>query len=122
MCLVVVVIINMFGAGVYGECEFIFAYVLALLFLSTPQFFNLPLFDRSIKVITITGLIILGIVLDLGGGPNHDRIGFRYWKDPGPFVQFNDIAGAKGQFLGWWSVMTQAAFSFIGTEIVAVRT
>lgn len=30
---------------------------------------------RSIKVITITGLIILGIVLDLGGGPNHDRLG-----------------------------------------------
>jgi amino acid transporter len=25
-----------------------------------------------------------------------------------------------GQFLGWWSVMTQAAFSFIGTEIVAI--
>ena len=122
ICLIVTVVINMFGAGVYGECEFIFAYVLALLFLSTPQFFNLPLFDRSIKVITITGLIILGIVLDLGGGPNHDRIGFRYWKDPGPFVQFNDIAGAKGQFLGWWSVMTQAAISFIGTEIVAVRT
>lgn len=34
------------GAGVYGESEFIFA---------------------SIKVLTITGLIILGIVLDLGG-------------------------------------------------------
>ena len=91
----------------------------------------------SIKVITITGLIvralfnlffrfnhlfsqILGIVLDLGGGPNHDRIGFRYWKHPGPFVQFNGIPGAKGRFLGWWSVMTQAAFSFIGTEIVAI--
>ena len=26
ICLVVVVIINMFGAGVYGEAEFIFAY------------------------------------------------------------------------------------------------
>lgn len=25
ICLVVVVVINMFGAGVYGECEFIFA-------------------------------------------------------------------------------------------------
>ena len=25
MCLVVVVTINLFGAGVYGECEFIFA-------------------------------------------------------------------------------------------------
>lgn len=59
-------------------------------------------------------------MLDLGGGPNHDRLGFRYWKHPGPFVQYAGIAGAKGQFLGWWSVMTQAAFSFIGTEIVAI--
>jgi hypothetical protein len=67
------------------------------------------------------GLIILGIILDLGGGPDHDRIGFRFWKEPGPFVQYNGIAGAKGRFLGWWAVMTQAAFSFIGTEIVAVR-
>ena len=67
-----------------------------------------------------SGLIILGIVLDLGGGPDHDRIGFRYWKHPGPFVQFDGIAGAKGRFLGWWAVLTQAAFSFIGTEIVAV--
>jgi len=97
--LVVVIIINMFGAGAYGEAEFIFA---------------------SIKVITITGLIILGIVLDLGGGPNHDRIGFRYWKHPGPFVQYDNIGGSKGRFLAWWSVMTQAAFSFIGTEIVAI--
>ncbi|KAF5339037.1 hypothetical protein D9758_014105 [Tetrapyrgos nigripes] len=97
ICLVVVIIINMCGAGVYGEAEFIFA---------------------SIKVITITGLIILGIVLDLGGGPNHDRIGFRYWKEP--FNQYNGISGAKGRFLGWWAVMTQAAFSFIGTEIVAI--
>jgi len=65
-------------------------------------------------------LIILGIVLDLGGGPTHDLLGFRYWKHPGPFVQFHGISGAKGQFLGWWAVMTQAAFSFIGTEIVAI--
>ncbi|KDQ63822.1 hypothetical protein JAAARDRAFT_392423 [Jaapia argillacea MUCL 33604] len=99
ICLVVVIVINMFGAGVYGECEFIFA---------------------SIKVITITGLIILGIVLDLGGGPSHDRLGFRYWKHPGPFVQFNGISGSEGRFLGWWAVLTQAAFSFIGTEIVAI--
>jgi len=99
VCMVVVVAINLMGAGIYGEAEFIFA---------------------SIKVITITGLIILGIVLDLGGGPNHDRIGFRYWKHPGPFVQFDGIGGAKGRFLGWWAVLTQAAFAFIGTEIVAI--
>ncbi|KAF8559263.1 hypothetical protein OG21DRAFT_1503168 [Imleria badia] len=99
MCIIVVVTINMLGAGAYGEAEFCFA---------------------SIKVLTITGLIILGIVLDLGGGPYHDRIGFRYWKNPGPFVQFKGISGAEGRFLGWWSVLDNAAFSFIGTEIVAV--
>ncbi|KAH7915351.1 amino acid permease [Hygrophoropsis aurantiaca] len=99
MCIVVVVTINMLGAGAYGEAEFIFA---------------------SIKVVTITGLIILGVVLDLGGGPSHDRIGFRYWKNPGPFVQYDGISGNTGRFLGWWAVMTQAAFSFIGTEIVAI--
>ncbi|KAJ3564258.1 hypothetical protein NP233_g8416 [Leucocoprinus birnbaumii] len=97
--LVVCIVINFLGAGAYGEAEFIFA---------------------SIKVICIVGLIILGIVLDLGGGPNHDRIGFRYWKHPGPFNQFNNIAGSEGRFLAWWAVMTQAAFSFIGTEIVAI--
>ncbi|KAG7099407.1 hypothetical protein E1B28_001260 [Marasmius oreades] len=99
ICMVVVLAINVLGAGAYGEAEFIFA---------------------SIKVITIVGLIILGIVLDLGGGPSRDRIGFRYWITPGPFAQFNGIQGATGQFLGWWSVMTQAAFSFIGVEIVAI--
>jgi amino acid transporter len=66
------------------------------------------------------GLIILGLILDLGGGPDHDRLGFRYWKHPGPFAQYDGIAGAKGRFLGFWAVMSQAAFSFIGTEIVAV--
>jgi Amino acid permease len=66
------------------------------------------------------GLIILGLILDLGGGPDHDRLGFRYWKNPGPFVQYEGIAGAKGRFLGFWAVMNQAAFSFVGTEIVAV--
>ncbi|KAF9480069.1 amino acid permease [Pholiota conissans] len=97
--MVLVIAINLLGAGAYGEAEFLFA---------------------SIKVVTIVGLIILGIILDLGGGPDHDRIGFRYWKDPGPFVQFRHIAGSKGRFLGFCSVLTQAAFSFIGTETVAI--
>jgi hypothetical protein len=75
----------------------------------------------SIKVLTITGMIILGIIVDLGGGPDHDRIGFRYWKNPGPFVNYHGFTGAKGHFLGTASVATQAAFSYIGTEAVAVR-
>ncbi|EIW75831.1 amino acid transporter [Coniophora puteana RWD-64-598 SS2] len=101
ICLAVAIGINMCGVGacVYGESEFIFS---------------------SIKVITITALIILGIVLDLGGGPNHDRVGFRYWKDPGPFVQYGGIAGATGRAVGWSRVVIQAAFSYAGTETVAI--
>ncbi|KZT68767.1 hypothetical protein DAEQUDRAFT_727412 [Daedalea quercina L-15889] len=97
--LVVVIAINLLGAGAYGEAEFMFA---------------------SIKVIAIVGLIILGIVIDLGGGPNHDRIGFRYWKHPGPFVQYNGIEGPTGRFLGFWAVMSQAMYSYNGTETVAI--
>ncbi|WWC70607.1 uncharacterized protein I206_104558 [Kwoniella pini CBS 10737] len=99
ICLIVVVVINLFGAGVYGECEFWFA---------------------SIKVLTITGLIILGIIISAGGGPDHKSIGFQYWRNPGPFVQYSGIEGSLGRFLGFWAVLTQAAFSYIGTEIVAI--
>lgn len=35
-----------------------------------------------VKVIAFLVLIILGIVIDLGGGPTHDRIGFRYVLPP----------------------------------------
>ncbi|KAL1412631.1 hypothetical protein Q8F55_000378 [Vanrija albida] len=100
--LVLVWLVNFFGARAYGECEFWFS---------------------AIKVVTIVGLIILGLVLMCGGGPNHDPIGFRYWRNPGPFNQIaagdGVIPGRWGQFLAFFSVFTQAAFSFIGTEIVA---
>lgn len=97
--LLIVTAINMGGAKFYAEFEFWFA---------------------SIKVITIVGLIILGIILDAGGGPDHDAIGFRYWRNPGPFVQYLKIEGSLGRFLGFWAVLIQAAFSYIGTEITAI--
>ncbi|KAF8431958.1 amino acid permease [Boletus edulis BED1] len=99
MCLIVAIGINALGVGAYGEAEFWFS---------------------SIKVITITGMIILGIIVDLGGGPKHDRIGFRYWKNPGPFTDYHGFTGPKGHFLGTCSVATQAAFSYLGTEAVAM--
>ncbi len=78
------------------------------------------------KILAIVGLIILGIILDAGGGPNHDPIGFRYWRNPGPFASqtinhgADVIGGSWGQFLAFWNVFVQAAFSYLGTEIVAV--
>ncbi|KAF8522912.1 amino acid permease [Hysterangium stoloniferum] len=97
----VVVFINFLGPRAFGECEFWFA---------------------SIKVVTIIGLIILGLIIDLGGAPDRDRRGFRYWRDPGPFTQFLQITGAKGRFLSFWSTLIQAAYSFLGTEIVSLTT
>ncbi|TDL19138.1 amino acid permease [Rickenella mellea] len=97
--LFVIIFINLCGVRYYGEAEFWFS---------------------LIKVTTIVGLIILGIILDLGGGPSHDRIGFRYWKNPGAFNQLNGIPGAKGRFLAFWATFINAAFSFLGTEIVAL--
>ena len=78
--------------------------------------------SSSIKVLAIIGIIILGIIVDLGGGPEHDRIGFRYWKNPGPFTDYHGITGPKGHFLGTCSVLARVAFSFIGTEAEAVRS
>ncbi|PLW16975.1 hypothetical protein PCASD_10902 [Puccinia coronata f. sp. avenae] len=92
-------LINLGGARSYAEFEFWFS---------------------SIKIVTMVGLIILGIILDAGGGPDHDAIGFRHWRKPGPFVQYLGIEGALGRFLGFWSVLIQAAFSYIGTEIFAI--
>lgn len=91
--------INFSGSRVFGETEFWFA---------------------SIKVITIIGLIIAGIVISAGGGPNHEAIGFRYWKEP--FMQYKGIPGAWGRFLGFFAVLIDAAFAFIGTEITAIAS
>ncbi|SPC61829.1 probable general amino acid permease [Ustilago sp. UG-2017b] len=91
--------LNAFGAGIYGEAEFWFA---------------------SIKVVTILGLIFVSIFITSKGGPNGESIGFKYWDDPGPFVQFHGIDGATGRFLGWFNVLTQASFSMIGAEMLAL--
>ena len=96
--IVIVVALNIFAVSVYGEAEFIFA---------------------SIKILTIVGLIIFAFVIDLGGGPTKDRLGFRYWKNPGamkPYVADGDW----GRFLGFFSTLVNAAFSYGGVEMVAV--
>jgi amino acid transporter len=95
---VVIVCINYFGIKFFGEFEF---------WLST------------FKVIVIIGIIILSLVLALGGGPDHDRKGFRYWKNPGAFAEYIDT-GATGRFLAFWSTMVTATFAYLGTELVGV--
>ncbi|GMG22364.1 unnamed protein product [Ambrosiozyma monospora] len=87
---VLIALINIFGVRGYGEAEFTFS---------------------LIKVTAVVGFIILGIVLNCGGGPDHYYIGGKYWHDPGAF---------RGGFKGLCSVFVTAAFSFGGTELVGM--
>ena len=69
----------------------------------------------------ITGLIIGGLVIDLGGGPSHDRLGFRYWNNPGAFARAGLVSNlTTDRFLAIVSTFVQAAFSFQGMELVAI--
>ena len=95
--IIVIVVLNFAPVRYYAETEFWFA---------------------SLKVIMITGLLILSFILFWGGGPSRDRLGFRYWKDPGaakPYV----VSGSGGYVTSFFYVWTFSAFSFFfGPELV----
>lgn len=71
------------------------------------------------KILLIIGLIIAGLVVDLGGGPDGDRIGFRYWKTPGAFNEYL-VGGNTGRFLAFWSSLISAAFAYGNIQVVAL--
>ncbi|GFF28904.1 dicarboxylic amino acid permease [Aspergillus udagawae] len=96
--LVLIISINYFGIRFFGEFEF---------------------WLSSFKVVVIVGLILLSFILMLGGGPDHDRRGFRYWKNPGAFNWYIEDSAA-GRFYAFWATMVSATFAYLGTELVGV--
>lgn len=97
LIIILLICLNIFAVAIYGEAEFIFA---------------------SIKIITIVGLLLLAFIIMLGGGPRHDRLGFRYWKE-GAMKEYVG-KGDTGRFTGLWQTLVNAAFSYGGVEMVAV--
>ncbi|KAI0046119.1 dicarbixylic amino acid permease [Auriscalpium vulgare] len=95
--------INLLGVRVFGELEFWFS---------------------SIKVIALIGLLLMGLIIDLGGNPHGDRYGFRYWQHPygpmGSYLQARVHNPHLAIFLGFWSTLTNALFAYIGTELIGV--
>jgi yeast amino acid transporter len=85
-----IVSINFFGVKGYGEAEFAFSIV---------------------KVTAVIGYIILGVIMNIGGGPGGSYIGFSKWQDPGAF---------NNGFKGLCSTFVTAAFAFGGTELVGL--
>lgn len=84
---VCIIVITFFGVKGYGEAEFIFS---------------------AIKVLAAIGFIIFGIVIDVGGGPNHQYIGAKLFDNPGSFA-----SGFKGVAVA----IVNSAFAYGGTEI-----
>ncbi|TFK29894.1 dicarboxylic amino acid permease [Coprinopsis marcescibilis] len=101
--IVFIFVINLLGVRVFGELEFWFS---------------------SIKIVALIGLLLFGIIIDLGGNPEKDRIGFRYWREPnGPMgkyllEQVQDTSVSI--FLGFWATLTNALFAYMGTELIGV--
>lgn len=92
------IIVNLLPVNFYGEAEFVFG---------------------AVKLTTIVGLILLMLIIDLGGTPSGDRIGFRYWDHPGPMNEYLE-SGALGRFLAFCKVFVQATFAYGGSEMCVV--
>ncbi|GME74783.1 unnamed protein product [Ambrosiozyma monospora] len=96
-----IVLLNLLSVKFFGEAEF---------------------WIGSIKILTATGLIILGVVLFFGGGPDqHGVLGFHYWKHPGPFAEHLASSHKNtARFLDVWTSTIKAGFSFIlSPELIA---
>ncbi|KAJ7497989.1 general APC amino acid permease [Mycena galericulata] len=97
---ILVCAINIFGVRYFGESEFILSIT---------------------KLLLIIILLVTGLIVDLGGGPDHEQIGFKFWINPGSVNRAHLVedAGAD-RFLAILSVIIQAAFSFQGVELVCI--
>ena len=66
------------------------------------------------------GLLILSFILFWGGGPNHQRLGFHYWRDPGP-VNVWLKTGDAGRTIAFFSTLVLSAFPFtFAAELIVV--
>lgn len=94
--IVVILALNCYNIRFYGEVEFVFG---------------------CLKILLLAGLIILCIVIDLGGVPKVDRIGFRYWIET-PF-KAKYASGSAGKFLAWWNAIYSTIYSFGGLSAIS---
>lgn len=99
--LVLILALNFAPVKVYGETEFWFA---------------------SLKVLMIVGLLILSFILFWGGGPDKQRLGFHYWKDPGAMKPYL-VEGDTGRFCAFLYVLCYSVFSFNFTpELIVIAS
>lgn len=67
------------------------------------------------KVFLALGLTAYTFITMVGGNPQHDAYGFRYWNNPGAFVEYL-VSGSSGRLCGIVAAMVQAGFTVCGYE------
>lgn len=70
----------------------------------------------SFKLLVLTGLMLFGLIIDLGGNPSLEVIGFRYWVHPGPMgTRWDKVIGNAdlSRFVGVGSVLGRCSSSHI---------
>lgn len=101
VCLVAIVLyalINVFAVKWYGEAEF---------WLSTG------------KILLVLILFCFTFITMVGGNPQHDKYGFRYWREPGAFAEYI-TTGSLGRFEGFLGAWFVAAFTVCGPEYISM--
>ncbi|CAG7966838.1 unnamed protein product [Penicillium salamii] len=76
---------------------------------------RIEFYMASCKLVVMLGLMILSTIIALGGGPDHDRRGFRYWSYPGAFGSHRRDS-LIDNFSITCSTMSSATFAYIGSE------
>lgn len=71
------------------------------------------------KVLLIIICFSFTFITMCGGNPQRDAYGFRYWKNPGPFAEYQST-GDLGKFEGFLAALWSAAFTVVGPEYVSM--
>lgn len=98
VCIFLYGCLNVLAVKVYGEAEF---------WLSGG------------KAILILILFSFTFVTMVGGNPQHDAYGFRYWNNPGSFMEYR-TTGALGRFEGFLAALWSASFTVVGPEYISM--
>lgn len=91
-------LLNAVAVGIFGEAEF---------WLSGG------------KVILIFLLFAFTFITMVGGNPQGDAYGFRYWTEPGAFAAFNST-GALGRLEGFMGCIVTAVFIIAGPDYISM--
>lgn len=71
------------------------------------------------KIILILMLFAFTFVTMVGGNPQNDAYGFRYWNNPGAFAEYISD-GKLGQFEGFLACLWSAGFACVGPEYISM--